>query len=334
MSSPLIKLAETVLMNYNITPESIKVIQSGGIKTVWKIETSNSTLCLKRLRQTLDKCRFTIYAQNYMAKKGAKVPAIYAANDGELYSLVDNQIYVLYQWVEGKNLYFSRRTDLEKAVQGIAAFHRDSAGYLPPNNCTISSKLGRWPHYYESLLKRLKDWKQIAAASPEKPLSQVFSTHVDHYIMLGEKALELLATSHYKDWVTQIEMKKNLCHQDYGDGNALLAPDSVYVIDLDGVTYDLPARDLRKIINKRMNTRGKWDIDFLQSIINWYCQVNPLTEAQIQVLYIDLLFPHEFHDTAKNPYKKNKPISASKLMQAVKHEQGKEQLLLSLINQN
>jgi spore coat protein I len=37
-----------------------------------------------------------------------------------------------------------------------------------------------------------------------------------------------------------------LCHQDYGKGNALLTDEGVMVIDLDNVSFDLPARDLRK----------------------------------------------------------------------------------------
>jgi spore coat protein I len=42
-----------------------------------------------------------------------------------------------------------------------------------------------------------------------------------------------------------------LCHQDYGKGKRLThSRGGVYVIDLDGVTFDLPSRDLRKIIGK------------------------------------------------------------------------------------
>lgn len=331
MNTELIKLAENVLANYDIKPESIKVIQGGGIKTVWKINTPETVLCLKRLRQTPDHALFTINAQHYMASRGARVPAICLAQNGSLYVLLDNQIFVLYKWIQGKNLYLDNQADLEQALYGIAVFHRDSAGYLPPDNCQVSSKLGRWPHYYNSLLNRLREWKQTAGASAQQPLSRVFLANVDHSIMLGEKALAMLEQSCYSDWVTEIERQKNLCHQDYGDGNALLTPEGVYVIDLDGVTYDLPVRDLRKIINKRMVTIGRWDKELLQSIVNWYCQINPLTKEQLQVLYIDLLFPHEFHDTAKNPYRKNKPINPAKLAKAAKHEQAKDEILVSLL---
>lgn len=332
MSNELIDLARDVLTNYDIKVASMRVTQSGGIKTVWRIDTSDTVLCLKRLKQPLDKALFSIKAQDYLSQKGAKVPAIVPSKNGELYTVSDNQVFVVYQWVTGKNLSLDNRTQLEKATYGIAEFHLASTGYQPPENSSVSSKLGRWPHHYNSMLNRFMDWQETAKKSSENPLSRVFLANVDRNIKLGEKAVAMLNKSCYMDWVNKSESQKILCHQDYGDGNALLTPEGVYVIDLDGVTFDLPVRDLRKIINKRMATIGKWDEDLLKSIIKWYCKVNPLTRDQLEVLFIDLLFPHEFHDTAKNPYRKNKPISAEKLARVAKLEQDKEKILESVLS--
>jgi hypothetical protein len=41
-------LAISVLQEYDITPQNILIIQSGSIKTVWKVKTSGKMLCLKR----------------------------------------------------------------------------------------------------------------------------------------------------------------------------------------------------------------------------------------------------------------------------------------------
>jgi len=110
MSSELNSLARQVLAGYNIKPGSVKVVQSGGIKTVWKIEDGKTARCLKRLRQPLEKALFTINAQDYMARKGARVPAVYPAQDGKLYVLYNNQVFVLYRWIlppqSGLSCYF------------------------------------------------------------------------------------------------------------------------------------------------------------------------------------------------------------------------------------
>jgi len=328
----LTELAKTILTNYDLKPLDINLVQGGVIKTVWKIRTPRGYVCLKRLRQPPAKCSFTVSAQKYMADKGAKVPAVLPAKDGRIAIIYNNQVFVLYQWLDGRGLNFDKNDDLRKAVQAIAAFHRDSAGYNPPPGCTVSSKLGRWPHHYQTMTERFRRWKEIAASRPNEAASRVFREQANYYINLGEKVILLLDQSDYNRWVQEIEIRKNLCHQDYGPGNALLTPQGVYVLDLDGVTYDLPARDLRKTIIKRMETLGDWKVDLLANILKWYEKINPLTPAQRQVLYIDLLFPHEFHDTAKNLYLKNKSIKSSELNRVIRLTQRKLHVLEPLLS--
>jgi spore coat protein I len=330
MSNGMESLARSVLSSYDIKPDAIKVIQSGGIKTVWKIGAANTNYCLKRLKQTPDKALFTINAQDYMSRRGAKVPAIRKASNGKLYTIFEDELFVLYDWITGSQLNMNVKSHLAGAVRGIAEFHRDSAGFIPPEGCRVSSKLGRWPHHYESMIARFKEWKENAQESPAQALSKVFLTHVDDFIGKGEQAMELLRTSGYDEIIKNTEKRKTLCHQDYGEGNALLTEKGVYVIDLDGVTYDLPVRDLRKIINKRMANAGDWKLETLSSIVNWYYEVNPLSAGLLRLLYIDLMFPHEFHDTAKNPYRKNKIIGSDKLSKAAKLEQSKERVLAAV----
>ncbi len=333
MIENLNQLADELLTNYEVIPESTKIIQSGGIKTVWKTETTTGPVCLKRLRKTEEEAVFSVNAQHYMAGKGAKVPAIYQTKTGNLFINRNGEIFVLYQWVPGKAMFLDRREDLARAVTGIAEFHRDSAGYIPPEGCKVSSKLGRWPHYYESLKQRLIKWQTTAAEKPADLTAKIFTEHADFFIKLAGKAQTLLAASAYNAWANETEQKGNLCHQDYGDGNALWTEAGVCVLDLDGVTFDLPARDLRKIIVKRMANQGRWDKELIHDITGWYSAINPLTPEQLKVLYIDLLFPHQFHDTAKNPFHKQKPGKPGKLVEAVKLEKQKVELLLKLIAQ-
>lgn len=326
-------LADEVLSNYDIKAENTKIVQSGGIKTVWKMDTSTGPVCLKRLRKTEEEAIFSVNAQHYLAVKGAKVPAICPTKTGNLYVNRNGEIFVLYEWLKGNSIRMdSKREDLARAIAGIAEFHRDSAGYLPPEGCKGSSKLGRWPHYYESMKNRLINWKALAAARPNDPMCKIFTANVDFFVELAEKAGALLAASAYKEWVEEIELKGNLCHQDYGDGNALWTDAGIYVLDLDGVTYDLPARDLRKIIMKRMVKKGSWNTELINDITGWYTAVYPLTPEQLRVLYIELLFPHEFHNTAKNPFLKQKITGPEKIAEAVKLEKQKIAMLLKLLD--
>jgi len=76
MPSALYDIANTVLLRYGKNTDEIKIIQSGGIKAVWKIKSNGDTLCLKRLRHSKEKALFSINAQKHMAIKGPGSPGL------------------------------------------------------------------------------------------------------------------------------------------------------------------------------------------------------------------------------------------------------------------
>ncbi|TYO95982.1 CotS family spore coat protein [Desulfallas thermosapovorans] len=329
MSTELYSTAGAVLSDYGLKPGEIKIMQSGGIKTVWKIKTGEGTFCLKRLRHSKEKALFSINAQKHMVNNGAKVPGIFPSLKGEDYVEFQGHLFVLYEWIEGRSIKLSR--DLKVALAALAQFHVDSAGYNPPAGCRVSSKLDGLGNYYQSVLKRFNEWEKQALEKPQHPVCRAFLAEIEQMTRLGLECYELLKTSHYAGWVEDIRQRGNLCHQDYGDGNAIITPKGVYVLDLDGVTFDLPSRDLRKIIIKIMSGRKGWNLDQLREMLAWYEKVNPLDEDKRRVLYIDLLFPHELHDNAKNYFIKGKSIKPGDITQTCTIAGQKIKILSALI---
>ena len=90
-----------------------------------------------------------------------------------------------------------------------------------------------------------------------------------------------------------------LAHQDYGWSNGQMGPGGIWVIDLDGVAYDLPFRDLRKLITSTMTDMGTWDITWIRGMIEAYNRGNPLTQEMFDILWIDMAFPGEFYKHVK-----------------------------------
>ncbi|MGE5398029.1 MAG: CotS family spore coat protein [Chitinophagales bacterium] len=314
----LINLGSQVLKTYELCPDDLRPIQSGEIRTIWKFKSGEKLYCLKRLKRTPGKAAFTVEAQNYIARRKGLVAPIVANIKGQSITEFNGELFVVYEWIEGRDLNFSQLADLKRAVQGLADFHLASEGYKPPAGCEISSKLGRWPYHYRDMITRLETWRKANNNSTQAKINRVFNENADEMIRLGQKCITLLEQSAYSKWVKQLEDKPILCHQDFGAGNCLWTKKGLYVLDLDGVTFDLPVRDLRKIILKRMSVLSKWDGTLMTQIVNWYCEKNPLTSEQLKVLYIDLLFPHEFHDTAKNPFLKGKSIDSAQIIKAAR----------------
>lgn len=326
----LSQLAKNVLLNYNIIPESLSLIQNNGLKTLWKVMVDNRYFCLKRLKHSLEKATFTVNAQIHLFSNGRKVPEVYRNNLAEPITVYDEQLFVLYQWVDGQDLNFSNPADLAVALGGLAEFHRSSFGYNPPADAKISSKLGRWPRQYESMRNRMLKWKDVSTTEPTRPAYQMYLKYIDPIIDLANLALEMLNNSSYH-LLTDCEFSESsMCHQDYGEGNVISTPDKVYVIDLDGITYDLVIRDLRKIIGKRMEKRGSWDESQIKTILKSYEKYNPLTLQEKEILSIDLLYPHWFFGKVKNLFKKNKPLRGGEIEKIGKLELSKQNILTNL----
>lgn len=321
------KQAIEVLKKYNIVPEHIAIIQSGSIKTVWKVTAAGRALCLKRLKQTLDKALFSVNAQIHIKKSGGNVPDIILAKDQSPLVENNNQLFVLYEWLEGKDLNFDNPKDLSLAMEGLAKFHASSRGYQAPGNARISSKIGKWPEQYNSMKSRLSEWKNICSLNKNLPYSAAYLKHIDSILELCDRALQFLEKSSYRELCSSGKGNMVLCHQDFGRGNALLTVTGVCVLDLDGVTHDFAARDLRKIIGKSCENKGQWDPETIRQVLDWYTKANPLPASEKTLLYIDLLFPHWFFGLVKNAFQNNKIVKAGEIDKIARLEKSKVSVL-------
>jgi spore coat protein I len=325
------ELAVKVMQNYGIIPQNISIVQSGGIKAVWKIETPDKTLCLKRLRQTYNQVLFSVHAQIYIKNAGGNVPEVVLNQSGQPVLKYNDQLFVVYEWLEGNNIDFNNSSELEAALRGLAAFHKTSKGYQYPEDARESSKFGKWPEQYTSMQNMFKEWKDFALINRSDGSHELFLKYIDSMIEASDLALELIDKSQYKKLSTPDSDLKVLCHQDYGKGNAISTKEGIVILDLDSVTYDFSVRDLRKIIGKLAIENDLLSINKMNDILSWYSRENPITDDEKNILYIDLLFPHWFYGLIKNQYLNNKQIKASKIEDVVRFEKSKLQLLKELI---
>lgn len=314
-------LAARVLSRYPLHVLDISTVQAKGKKVVWRVRAREGHFCLKRLGKRMDSLLFSVGAQKYMQQKGALVPAVLAGEDGEI-TVVGADAFVVYQWVEGRPVSFGTPESLRQAVRGLAAFHRHSKGYVPPRGARVSQKWDRWPQQYASILQRLRDWLE-AAGRESGAFAGAFREEAPFFIRRGEKVLAALSRSGYQRLARDPARHLVLCHQDYGEGNALLTPRGVYVLDLDNVSFDFPARDLRKLINKVATAPGGWKVDRGRQVLRYYNEEEPLGEEMEELVWLDLAFPHLFHDVAKNHFKKGKDESSLKLREAARVERAK-----------
>ncbi|NLW48067.1 MAG: CotS family spore coat protein [Firmicutes bacterium] len=328
-----------VLSNYEMTVFTMKLITTKPDKggAIWRLETSKGTRSLKLLHRPPARSLFSIGAQDYLARRGARVPLLVPTKNGKLYVEFGNKLWIVNCWI--KPLVQASKINLEgaeKLCYGLGEFHKLSRGYQPPNGAEKPSRLTRWPEYYKKIINKI-DWFRILTQTyKDAPASSYFLSVVGQFEKQAKEGLARLQQSAYPKLAARGEKYWGLAHQDYGWSNGQLGQGGVWIIDLDGVAFDLPIRDLRKLITSTMDDLGEWKLKWIKGMISAYHQGNPIEPDLYQVLLIDLAFPNEFYKHLKemlyNPTDFLNANTGRLIKRLVKMEESKHSALEELSN--
>ncbi|WP_034741497.1 CotS family spore coat protein [Halalkalibacter wakoensis] len=296
------EMAKNVMTHYDLTVRSYVVMATkadkGGL--IWKIETDKGPFSLKVLHRRPTRSLFSLGAQAYLVEeKKARVPPIYKTKTGEDFVEAGGKLWFVAEWIALEEA----SADLEGAKKlcgGLGEFHRLSKGYEPPYGAEKPSRLYRWPRKYEKMIKKMSWFRDLTTAYSEMPASSIILSVVDKFEQQAIQALEQLNESRYSELIKKGDKEWGLVHQDYGWANGQLGPGGVWLIDLDGVAYDLPIRDLRKLITNQMEELGKWDVEWIKGMIEAYHETNPIDEDLYHLLLIDMSLPNEFYLQVKD----------------------------------
>ncbi|WP_173917910.1 CotS family spore coat protein [Halobacillus sp. Marseille-Q1614] len=298
----IVDMAYEVAEFYDFTVYGMTVMatkdEKGG--AIWKLDTDKGTYSLKLLHRTPIHSKFSLGAQEYLVQEQkARVPAIIPTKNGEKYVLKGGKLWFVADWID---TLYQLPQDLEGTKQlcyALGEFHRLSKGYIPPADAQVVSRLNRWPRTYQRVEKKMNWFRDIANAYIEMPASATILSVIDMFQEQARKAIERLENSSYDNIIARGTEEVGLVHQDYGWSNAQMADDGVWIIDLDGVSYDITIRDLRKMIIDRMHALGQWDIHWAREMIQAYHEANPISDEVYEMLLIDLSLPNLFYKNIK-----------------------------------
>jgi CotS family spore coat protein len=323
-----------VLAKFPYTVKSIRTESYKQKKGVWWIETSKGMKILKKHPNSESMLLFLLAAIKHLQNKGISIPGVNTAIDGSLYAKIGDTCFILIDAVEGTNPDYKKPNELEALVREMGKFHKASAGFIPPEGAKERRHLGNWQQDYGADISRLKEqYSEEINKNTHGEFGKIITEAYPVFLKSMETVIAGLKRPEYAAWVNKIDAAGGLCHQDFAAGNILLGPSGkVYVLDTDSLTIEIPARDIRKLINKVMKKNGKWDAALLRDIIKWYQQENPLTEDEWAVVKLDLSFPHLFAGIMDKYYRaREKDWTESKYVSRLKEmismERSKEDVL-------
>lgn len=281
-----------VLQAYGVRPRAMHLVTDNPRKPVWRIVNGQGEYFLKRMGMTPGRLRFVLAANEHLNRNGVRTPPVVPTEAGALYAEGDGTLYVLTRAVHGTEPSYEQH--LELITRSLARFHAAGRGFVAPPDAEVHSHLGTWPDHMEKKLAELDAFVARArATTPPDPFLRTFLAEAGWFQRQIRDCLERIRDGRYQRWVEKVRAEGCLCHQDYAASNLRLVDGEVVVYDLDSVTHDLPARDLRKLFNKVMK-KGRWDSSLARKMLAWYTEIYPLTADERAVLAVDLQFPHLF----------------------------------------
>ncbi|MEG2291568.1 MAG: CotS family spore coat protein [Clostridium sp.] len=277
---------------FDIKIESIK-----PNKGVYQLKTNKGVRCLKKISYGTQKLLFVCGAKEHLYNNGFKnIDRYYLNTEEKPYALVNEDIYTLSEWIDGRECDFHSDDDLVLASKALARFNQSSKGYEPSENSKLKSDLGRWPHLIEKRIKSFDKMKEMVRKKKNHKtdfdLSYIKS--MDYYKILGKKALETLNKSNYYEICRIAEEEKSFCHHDFTYHNIIISENNeVSVIDFDYCKREVRTFDLSNFMIKVLKRRD-WDFEVAKLIIDNYNQVSELTKDEYNVLYAFLMFPQRY----------------------------------------
>ncbi|WP_027088154.1 CotS family spore coat protein [Cohnella panacarvi] len=295
------RVAHEVIAQYDMQVSEMTLITSKPDKggAIWRIMTDKGPRSLKVLHREPRRSLFCVYAQQWLVEQGARVPALIKTKSGQLYVEAGHKLWIVTDWI---SLVPASKVDIEGAeslVFGLGEFHRASRGYVPPEFAQQKSRIHHWPKYYSKMIEKIGWMRDLAKAYPDAAGSGQLLSVVDQFESQAKEALAKFENSSFRRMVVKGDPYWGLVHQDYGFSNGQVGEGGIWVIDLDGVAYDFPIRDLRKMITSMMDDMGVWDPAIMRRLIQAYHGANPIDRETYELLVIDMMFPNEFYKHIK-----------------------------------
>lgn len=291
-----------VLSYYPFEVKDIRLLSSRSGRTTWEVQTAQGTKILKQAEMKANRMLFIADAHLHLQKNGLPIAPLYRTKNGGYCIGTKETAFVMYDKVTGNETIYYNKDQLSRALDFAGKFHVASKGFDAAEGAKTRGRLGKWHKLYRWKLQELEGNKQIALSFPNDPFSIMFLEHVDKMLERGRKALEDLNRPEYDQWVKQTIDEKSFCQQDFTFARLVDINQQTFMRELHSITYDLPARDLRIILNKVMKKMSVWDQDLAIHMLCSYDRVNPLTKDQYRVLWTDLAFPHLFCSVAHKYY--------------------------------
>lgn len=263
---------------------------------IYFLKTNKGEMCLKKVSYGIQKLVFIYGAKEHLISNGFKnIDRFYLNIEGNPYAIVNEDIYTLSNWIDGRECDFLNIDDVNNSAKVLANLHISSKGYDPPEHSKLKSDLDRWPSIMDKRIRSFDKMRDLVRKKGIKnDVDMLYIKNYEFYKDIAKKAYNIFEKSNYYDICREIENEKSFCHHDYTHHNIVIDKyNNINILDFDYCKREVRSYDIANYII-RVLKKNNWDINICKSIIENYNSNLELRYEDIFLIYGFLLFPQRF----------------------------------------
>lgn len=210
--------------------------------------------------------------------------------EGELLSYDrEENAYVVRDWYSGKECDTRSITDIERAVETLAAIHKVM-------HLEVKEEYVRESLIHECMRHNIeirKTRKFIQKRQKKNTFEMKMLSCVEPFLECGEGVVDELKASGYERLRKLNLQAGSICHGDYNQHNVLFSGNRTAVTNFDRWNYDIQTADLYHFMRKILE-KHNWDIALGVGMLETYQKVNALSEEELYDLKLRLSYPWKF----------------------------------------
>ncbi|MCI8342200.1 MAG: CotS family spore coat protein [Firmicutes bacterium] len=256
----------------------------------------------------------------------------YSACDGKPYFCVGENVFVLSDFVETKDIDESDIETIKTAAKTMAVMHKLAAGVETDGNVS----LGKLPKTWEKRkteLKRIK--KRVSAVSNFSPVDIIIIKNYGYFMERTERAQDFLSSTSYGHITKEAQASKNICHNNFKGDNVRFLENSnvMYITGFEKSSFDCRCADLSAYIRRCIKSEG-CSAEKIDVLLNSYSSESSLGNDEIKLIGAMVLFPDKFYKICSENFNKRRVCEScavvEKLSRCIALSEKEENILKTL----
>lgn len=322
------ELLPKIVEIYRLNIRSSELFHYTTRTLVLLIKTDQGNFVVKSIYVDRKRMEFILAVEKHLREKGISIPRTIPMANGELIFLCNGVPFAMQEYVEGKPVLLTSAKTYQERGRLLGNIHSRSLGFAADDGEDYRGTK-KWGDAYQEELGTLDNWRKMYQKTKRKEL-QLIHHSLDFFLEAGDQLYRQLAENSLFSLMNKDPLSKQyICHGDFHTGNVLWnqAEHRFSIIDWEFTRYDFPSVDLGRLLFIIMRNEERWNSASFAALLSGYLQENPLNQEQLELLYLDLAFPHSMERFLRK--KLYKEMSTTQIKQFLQREREKTSYLLN-----